>query len=299
MIPSSRGCPCTGRATYNSTRLHVLSSTNSAWGNLSLNAAIASGWRLGENASRAWAEALYAKANDGFEAFWDEQRGSYVDHIVDGARQPAMSQLAGACAIVSGLAPQQRWGRIADAITNPDTVLIHTWMFGGDSPEAAFTSFGRAPKPTWDVQQRVILAEPFMSYVVHDAVAAAGKADRLPELCRRWSQFLTGGYDTLGEDWNHGTHVHGWSSTPTKDLVFYTLGVTPAQPGYTQARIAPRLGDLEWAEGKVPTPYGLISVRATPETITIDSPVPVVVDLAGQALQELPAGKHEVKVLKR
>lgn len=133
-----------------------------------------------------------------------------------------------------------------------------------------------------------------MQYVVHDAVAAAGKADILPGLYRRWSQFLVGGYDTIGECWEEGTHVHGWSCTPTKDMVFYTLGVTPAEPGYTAARIAPRLGGLAWAEGKVPTPHGLIAVRATEEQVTVDSPAPVVVDLEGQALKELPAGHHVI-----
>ena len=50
------------------------------------------------------------------------------------------------------------------------------------------------------------------------------------------------GYDTIGECWGWGTHVHGWSCTPTRDMIFYTLGVTPAEPGYTRARIAPRRG---------------------------------------------------------
>ena len=133
-----------------------------------------------------------------------------------------------------------------------------------------------------------------MSYLVHDAVALAGKADQLVEIYGDWSQFLTGGYDTIGEDWRHGTHVHGWSCTPTKDMIFYTLGVTPAEPGYAAARVAPRLGRLAWAAGKVPTPHGLISVRAEPGRVEIDSPVPVIVDLPGQAPRRLPKGKHLV-----
>ena len=137
------------------------------------------------------------------------------------------------------------------------------------------------------------MAEPFMQYVVHDAIALAGHADRLPELYGRWSQFLTGGYDTIGEDWRHGTHVHGWSCTPTKDMIFYTLGVTPAEPGYAAARIAPRLGSLAWAEGKVPTPHGLISVRAEPGMVSVDSPVPMVVDLPAPATT--PASRGEAR----
>ena len=144
----------------------------------------------------------------------------------------------------------------------------------------------------WDVAREVVIAQPFVSYVVHDAVALAGQADRLPELYRRWSQFLVDGYDTLGECWGWGTHVHGWSATPTKDMIFYTLGVTPAEPGYAVARIAPRLGSLAWAEGTVPTPHGLVSVRAEPDRVVVDSPV--VVDLPGREPQALPAGRHEV-----
>ena len=253
-----------------------------------------SAW-LGDNTSKEWAEGLYAKAKAGFEMFWDEARGSYIDHIVDGEQRPEMSQLAGALAVVAGLAPQERWQRIINTITDPQKVTIRTWMFDETNP-GGFPDMNAPRKPTWDAQNQVVLAEPFMSYVVHDAVAAAGLAGRLPELSRRWSMFLADGYDTIGEDWHHGTHVHGWSCTPTKDMIFYVLGVTPAEPGYTAARVAPNLGDLQWAEGKVPTPFGLIAVRAEPGKLLVDSPVPVVVQLPGKApISHLPAGKHEIK----
>lgn len=101
--------------------------------------------------------------------------------------------------------------------------------------------------------------------------------------------------DEVGECWGWGTHVHGWSYTPTKDMIFYRLGVTPAELGYTVARIAPRLGRLAWAEGKVPTPHGLIHVRAQAGRVLVDSPVPMIVDLPGQASRWLEAGHHEIK----
>lgn len=248
---------------------------------------------LGEQASREWAEAAYAKAQAGFEIFWDEARGSYVDHVVEGAQQPEMSQLAGALAIVAGLAPAERGRRIIDYITNPERVVVRTWMFTPDDPSGP-PNPNRGRRFTWDTHTQVVKAEPFMSYVVHDAVAAAGLAERLPALCRAWSQFLQDGYDTIGEDWDHGTHVHGWSCTPNKDLVFYTLGVTPAEPGYAAARVAPVLGGLAWAEGKIPTPRGLLWVRAEPGKVEIDSPIPLVVELPGQPARRLPAGRHSV-----
>jgi hypothetical protein len=39
------------------------------------------------------------------------------------------------------------------------------------------------------------------------------------------------------------------------------LGIEPVEPGFKTVRIDPHLGDLEWAEGTFPTPYGLIQVR--------------------------------------
>lgn len=250
------------------------------------------GW-LGEHASREWAEKLYAKARAGFEMFWDEARGSYIDHIVDGEQRPEMSQLAGALGILSGLAPQARWPQIITTITNPERVVIRTWAMPPQDDTGDFV-MNRAHRFTWDVDRQIVRAEPFMSYVVHDAIAEAGLADMLPVLYRDWSRFLRDGYDTIGEDWMHGTHAHGWSCTPTRDLIFYTLGVTPAEAGYATARIAPRLGGLDWIEGHVPTPHGLIWVRAEPGTVEFDSPVPVLVELPGREPERLPAGRCKV-----
>ncbi len=253
---------------------------------------------LGERSSRRWAEALLEGARRGFEIFWDEARGSYVDHVVGGARRPEMGQLAGALAIVSGLAPEERRARIVDVITDPERLVVRSWMGDGRGHQSREKWERQVQRGRydidWDVEREIVLAEPFMAYVVHDAVALAGRADRLPTLLRRWSQFLEGGYDTLGECWDFGTHAHGWSATPTRDLVFYTLGVTPAEPGYAVARVAPRLGGLAWAKGTVPTPHGPIRVEATPDGVAIESPVPVVLELEGRPAQALRAGRHEV-----
>jgi hypothetical protein len=141
-----------------------------------------------------------------------------------------------------------------------------------------------------------------MSYVVHDAVVLAGKADRLPDLYLRWAEFLRDGYDTIGENWDAGTgagtHAHGWSCTPSRDMLIYTLGVIPAEPGFTRARIAPRLGRLDWIKGQVPTPYGPISVEVTPERVAIDSPIPYELCLLDQQPRALSAGKHVINLKK-
>ena len=256
------------------------------------------GW-LEENASRRWAEGLYAKVKAGFEMFWDARRGSYIDHIKDGIPQKPMSQLGGALAICSGLAPQERWEGIIRTITNPRHLVVRSWT-GSESGEFSQERWRKQMlgiyEADWDVENQVVKAEPFMSYVVHDAVAAAGLADLLPSLYRSWLEFLVNGFDTIGECWGYGTHVHGWSCSPTRDMLFYTTGILPATPGYASARIAPRLGGLAWVKGSVPTPHGMITVDATQNEVIVDSPVPFTLDLSGQAPQEFSEGHHEVRV---
>ena len=53
---------------------------------------------------------------------------------------------------------------------------------------------------------------------------------------------------------------HGWASGPTAWLSQHVLGVEIVEPGYKVVRINPNLGDLEWVEGTVPTPFGDIKV---------------------------------------
>jgi hypothetical protein len=252
---------------------------------------------VGNNGSAAWARALWERARDGYEAFWDAERGAYIDHILKGERMPAASQAAGASAIVSGLAPRERWSTIIDRITDPDRLVVRSWIGGdGSYDEQKIAEQARGvQRIDWDAVNEVVLAEPFFSYVVHDAVAAAGRGGELVGLIRRWSQFLVDGYDTFGECWGWGTPVHGWSSTPTRDLIQHVLGVTPATPGFESVRVAPAPGPLRELEGATPTPHGLVTVRLANGSASIDSPVPVTFVDADGTESELAAGRHEVR----
>lgn len=55
---------------------------------------------------------------------------------------------------------------------------------------------------------------------------------------------------------------HGWAAGPTPWLQRYVLGVKPVEPGCKTVEVKPHLGDLAYAEGTVPTPYGPLAVKA-------------------------------------
>lgn len=54
---------------------------------------------------------------------------------------------------------------------------------------------------------------------------------------------------------------HGWASGPTSWLSEHVLGVSVVEPGCKTIRIKPNLGDLTWAEGTFPTPFGVVKIR--------------------------------------
>ena len=54
---------------------------------------------------------------------------------------------------------------------------------------------------------------------------------------------------------------HGWASGPTAWLTAHVLGIEVIEPGSKVIRIRPNLGDLSFAEGSFPTPYGVVTVK--------------------------------------
>lgn len=54
---------------------------------------------------------------------------------------------------------------------------------------------------------------------------------------------------------------HGWSAGFIDTFFSYILGIELVERGYRKIRIRPHLCGLKYAEGKLPTPYGMISVR--------------------------------------
>jgi hypothetical protein len=251
-----------------------------------------------------WAADRATRVEEGFELFWDEPRGVYVDHAVSGVPQRPVSQHANAAAIAAGLVPRTRVARVLAAILDSARIVHAAWLVPGRPAVVdgagdmyagvSYLVMGK-PAPWWDVERGIVAAQPFFRYVVHDAVAAAGESDRIPALCRDWQTLLARDAATWSEVWYGGSHCHGWCATPTRDLVQQTLGVTPASPGFGVVRIAPALGDLAWARGAVPTPAGLVRVAIDSDRLEVETPLPAEVAVAGtDRTIPLSPGKHRV-----
>jgi hypothetical protein len=256
------------------------STLNALWARALEDLADIAAW-LGNDGTADWARSRYAGVAAGFDAFYDPQRAVYVDHLVDGTPRPEAAQHGGAAALAAGLVPDGRVADVIDRLTDRSRLVRHSWVMDSVTVDGDSTGYVHLvtgyPGPTWDPVDQMVEAEPFFRYVLHDGLARAGRADLVAGLCRDWSVFLDAGETTWPECWVGGTRCHGWSATPTRDLVVHTLGITPAEPGYAAVRVAPALGGLDWARATVPTPHGPVTVEARADgTVEVDSPVPVV-----------------------
>ena len=135
----------------------------------------------------------------------------------------------------------------------------------------------------------------FMGYYILTARAMAGDYQGCLECIREyWGGMLSLGATTFWEDFDvrwlenasridelpeegkidvHGTYgdfcyvgyrhsfCHGWASGATPWLSENVLGIQVMEAGCRKVKIEPHLGDLEWAEGAYPTPYGTIRVE--------------------------------------
>ncbi len=78
---------------------------------------------------------------------------------------------------------------------------------------------------------------------------------------------LSGKFDIHADGGDHcyiglrGSLCHGWASGPTSWLTANVLGIKVMEPGSKVIQIRPNLGNLQYAEGTYPTPYGIIKVK--------------------------------------
>lgn len=103
---------------------------------------------------------------------------------------------------------------------------------------------------------------------------------RIDELVKPGEKDIHGDYGAYCYKGFRHSLCHGWASGPAAYLSRYVLGIEILEPGCKKVRICPDLGDLEFAEGTYPTPYGVIRVRHEKDGAgkiisTIDAPAEV------------------------
>jgi alpha-L-rhamnosidase len=110
----------------------------------------------------------------------------------------------------------------------------------------------------------LVPASYYFAWYVHEALRKVGLADRYIEVLAPWRRMLALGLTSAPEkDEPTRSDSHAWAAHPNYGLLATVLGVRPASSGFRTVRIAPALGPLRTASGRVPHPRGDIEVSFT------------------------------------
>ena len=195
-----------------------------------------------KNDYSAKADALRATIR---QTFWSHDLQAYLHAIEDGQLNRQITKFPNMFAILYGLAYEEERKEIMQSVMlNPAVDPITT---------------------------------PYMRFYELEALCMMGYHEEvLREMRAYWGGMLREGATSFWEKYvptETGTQhlamygrpygkslCHAWGASPVYLLGKYYLGVQPTKPGYEEFEVRPVLGDLEWMEGDVPTPQGMIHV---------------------------------------
>jgi hypothetical protein len=136
------------------------------------------------------------------------------------------------------------------------------------------------------------VGSPFILFYLYEVWANSGKTkNMLEDIKIRWKNMLRYDSTTCWEVFpgfyevnRTRSYCHSWSSSPAYFLNRYILGVNIKDNGFKQITIYVPDTDVEWCEGSIPTPYGMIRIHWSKETnnktynISVPSEVEVAID---------------------
>jgi hypothetical protein len=190
---------------------------------------------------------------------WDGDRGL----VADCAGGTAASQHA------------QVWAVLSATVTGSEATLLLSRML--DAPDLALCSYAT-------------------SLDLFDALSIAGLTEAID--LSPWRLMLDQNLTTWAEDTvSQRSDCHAWGSVPIHHFHRNVLGVRSTDVGWRSVTVDPSLGDLTWAEGVVPTPYGAIRVRCTREAdgrvnVDVSAPATIAVTVRSSADELAATGPH-------
>lgn len=219
-------------------------------------AAQLAGWLGHGGEQAAWARRAAAVESAFDAAFWNGTVGAFDDTTIDATTHP---EDGNAFAVLAGVATAAQARSALRYLRTHDTRSYGNTIVDDQAWDG----------PAWGSWAN-LRVYPFMSYFEVCARFEVDDDDNALDLIRReWGYMLATGPGTMWEtigpyggapSGDRPSFDSGWSSGAAPALTRYVLGITPTSPGFATFTVTPHPGDLEYAEGDVPTPHGTVHV---------------------------------------
>ena len=204
--------------------------------------------------AKRWADLAEKTAAAIREAFWDDERGVFVDRLRSDVPDTEPSIHGNTLAV------------LYDIATDAQTERLATWF----AAAMADNFCGEAGPP----ERNSLRVNAYFSYYALGALYKLGRADEALDFMRTcWGHMLNCGawatWESFGGD-REGSLCHAWAACPCWYLSTQVLGVTfPDPDDRSRVRIDPHPGDLTGAAGVYPHRLGPIRVSWTAADGTI------------------------------
>lgn len=153
---------------------------------------------------------------------WDSRRGLFADSL----EQKGFSQQTNALAVLAGAVPKEEERAVMERVLKDPALEPATFYF---------------------------------LFYVDEALQRTGLSDGYLERLGPWREMIRNGMTTTAETPEPTrSDSHAWSAHPNYQLLATVLGIRSGGPGFNQVVIAPALGKLNRAAGKMPHPAGEI-----------------------------------------
>lgn len=230
-----------------------------------------------ENSYQSRAEELRNKIK---QTFWSDERKAYLHAIEDGRMNTQITKFPNMFAILYGLSHEEEQKEIMQ------NVMLN---------------------PTIDP-----ITTPYMRFYELETLCMTGyHKEVLKEMRDYWGGMLREGATSFWEKYNpaeKGTQhlamygrpygkslCHAWGASPVYLIGRYFLGVEPTKPGYEEYVVKPVLGNLDWMEGDVPTPFGKIHIKMNAQEVSVYSDGGHGTLIMGDHTTDIPA-KQEITI---
>ncbi|MBI4926683.1 MAG: hypothetical protein HY835_02880, partial [Anaerolineae bacterium] len=197
---------------------------------------------LNDGSRAAWLSGMRERISRALNSWWNPVLASYPDSLLeDGSPSPSTCQHTSFLALLYDVIPTEyRAAALANTLTPPVSM--------------------------------VKVGSPFAMMYLYEAMEKAGQPQSiLDSIYENYLPMLRAGASTVWEvfpasnarpqDFPTRSHCHAWSSAPLHFLPAVVLGIRQTAPGCAAYDLSPWLADgLDWAEGSVCTPNGMLQV---------------------------------------
>jgi hypothetical protein len=207
--------------------------------------------------------------------FFNENKKRLADWLEDGKYSESSSQLAHAFALLSGECSSKNRKCFEDALAD----------------------------------ENLLMPEMYLHYFIFHAMRLCGKeSNALKRIRKYWGDIVKVGSPTIWEAGIHehgkdafggdGSLCHGFATSPIDFIQTVILGVEPLTPGFATFKVEPEALNLNFAEGRVPTPHGNIFVGWKRESYYLKVKLKVPEGTVGKTMdgKSYAAGTHNFKL---